>query len=134
MVRKGEVSVGAPVTKYARPGAKLPGGAEAITLRDIVTQTSGLARLPPGFNPTNPRNPYADFTADSLYESLARTELKERGNYEYSNFAFMWLSEMLARRAGKTYEALLKERVLDPLGMKDTAITLSADQDKPFVA
>jgi CubicO group peptidase (beta-lactamase class C family) len=40
---------------------------------------------------------------------------------------------MLARRAGKSYAELVKERVLDPLGMKDTAITLSADQEKRFV-
>jgi CubicO group peptidase (beta-lactamase class C family) len=122
------------VTKYSRPGATLPAGAESITLRDEVTQTSGLPRMPPVFKPANPRDPYADFTADSLYEALGATELKERGKYEYSNFGFMWLSEMLARKAGKSYEALLKERVLDPLGMKDTAITLSADQEKRFVA
>jgi CubicO group peptidase (beta-lactamase class C family) len=134
MVRKGEISLDDPVTKYSRPGAKLPAGAESITLRDVVTQTSGLPRMPPVFKPANPRDPYADFTADSLYEALAATELKERGKYEYSNFGFMWLSEMLARKAGKSYEALLKERVLDPMGMKDTAITLSADQEKRFVA
>jgi CubicO group peptidase (beta-lactamase class C family) len=133
MVRKGEVSLDDPVTKYARPGAKLPAGAQAITLRDLVTQTSGLPRMPPVFNPANPSNPYADFTADSLYEALAQTELREKGHYEYSNFGFMWLSEMLSRRAGKPYAVLLKERVLDPLGMKDTAITLTAEQEKRFV-
>ena len=134
MVRKGEISLDDPVTKYSRPGAKLPAGAESITLRDVVTQTSGLPRMPPGFKPANPRDPFADFTADSLYEALASTELKERGKYEYSNFGFMWLSEMLARKAGRSYEALLRERVLDPMGMKDTAITLTADQEKRFVA
>ncbi len=133
MVRKGEVSLDDPVTKYAGPGAKLPAGAESMTLRDLVTQTSGLPRMPPGFNPSNPRNPYVDFTADSLYDALARTELKERGRYEYSNFGFMWLSEMLARRAGKPYAVLVKERVLEPLGMKDTAIKLTAEQEARFV-
>src|SRR5262245_53317881 len=133
MVRKGEVSLDDPVTKYSRPGAKLPAGAEAITLRDLVTQNSGLPRMPPGFSPSNPANPYADFTADSLYGALARTELKERGKYEYSNFGYMWLSEMLARRGGKSYEALVTERVLEPLGMKDTAITLSPEQAKRFI-
>ena len=33
--------------------------------------------------------------------------------------------DLLALRAGKSYEALLRERVLDPLGMKDTRITLT---------
>jgi CubicO group peptidase (beta-lactamase class C family) len=133
MVRKGEVSLDDPVGKYARPGAKLPARFEAITLRDLVTHTSGLPRMPAGFNPKNPSDPFSDFTADSLYEALARTELKERGSYEYSNFGFMWLSEMIARRAGKPYTLVLKERVLVPLGMNDTAVELSAEQEKRFV-
>jgi CubicO group peptidase (beta-lactamase class C family) len=37
----------------------------------------------------------------------------------------MWLSDILARRAGKPFDVLLKERVLDPLGMKDTALVLA---------
>ncbi len=129
MVRKGEVSLEDPVSKYAREGAKLPKrGDEEITLGDLVTQTSGLPRMPAPFSPRNTRDPYADFTGDRLYEGLARTELHpQKGRAEYSNFGFMWLSEMLGRR-GKSYEASLKERVLEPLGMTDTAITLSADQ------
>ena len=132
MVRKGEASLDDSVAKFARPGAKLPAGAEGITLRDLVTHTSGLPRNPTGFNPKDPSNPYSDFTADSLYEALARTDLKERGRYEYSNFGFMWLSEMIARRAGKPYAVVLTERVLDPLGLNDTAVELSAEQEKRF--
>ena len=95
-----------------------------------MTQTSSLPRLPPGFRPANARNPYADFDADALYAALARTTLSRPigKSGEYSNFGFMWLSEMLARRGGRSYEALLKERVLDPLGLADTRITLSAEQ------
>lgn len=136
MVRRGEVSLDDPASKYSRPGAKLPAfEGNAITLRDIVTQTSGLPRLPPGFKPANPRNPYADFDADALYAALARTELtrpigKTAG---YSNFGFMWLSEMLARHAGKPFDALLKERILDPLGMTDTTLVRSDDQGKRIV-
>src|SRR5262249_36772423 len=132
MVRKGEVSLDDPASKYARPGAKLPlRGGKEITLRDLVTHTSGLPRLPPKFAPANPRNPYADFTEDKLYEALAATEIRGTLNhYEYSNFGFMWLSELLARRLGKPYDAALKERVLDPLGMSETAIILTEEQLK----
>ncbi len=131
MVRKGEVSLDDPASKYSRPGAKLPTfEGRDITLRDLVTQTSSLPRLPPGFNPTNLRNPYADFDADALYAALARTELTRPigKTAEYSNFGFMWLSEILARRGGKPFDVLLKERILDPLGMTDTAIVLSDAQ------
>jgi len=131
MVRKGEVALDDRASKYSRAGAKLPAfDSREITLRDLVTQTSSLPRLPPGFAPSNARNPYAGFDADALYAALARTTLTRPIGQkpEYSNLGFMWLSEMLARRAGKPYEALLKERVLDPLGMADTGITLSESQ------
>jgi hypothetical protein len=42
--------------------------------------------------------------------------------WEYSNFAMMVLSYALARRSGKDYESLLLERLLDPLGMRDTYV------------
>ena len=122
MVLRGEVSLDDLASKYSRPGAKLPTyGGRDITLRDLVTQTSGLPRLPPGFAPRDMRNPYADFDADALYAALARTEIKHpMGTPEYSNFGFMWLSEMLARRGGKHFDVLVKERILDPLGMTDS--------------
>ena len=137
MVRKGEVRLEDPVSMHSRPGAKLPtrGGRE-ITLRDLVTHTAGLPRLPPGFAPKDIRNPYSDFDADALYASLARTELRrDIGlSHEYSNFGFMWLSEVLARRAGKTYEALLAERVLIPLGMTATSIAIPPERQGKVVA
>lgn len=131
MVLKGEVSLDDPASKYSRPGAKLPAfEGHEVTLRDLVTQTSGLPRLPPGFRPANMANPYADFDADALYAALARTTLTRPigSKSEYSNFGFMWLSEMLARRGGKHFDILLKERVLDPLGMKDTSIVQTEAQ------
>jgi CubicO group peptidase (beta-lactamase class C family) len=131
MVRKGEVSLDDPASKHSRPEAKLPKweGRE-ITLRDLVTHTASLPRMPPGFAPKNPRDPFADFDADALYAALERTELTgEIGKTNlYSNFGFMWLSEMLARRAGKPYDVALAERVLGPLGMTDTMLVPSADQ------
>lgn len=127
MVRRGEVSPGDPVSKYAPAGAKLPRrGEEEITLLDLATQTSGLPRMPARFSPASALDPYADFTADRLYEALAQAELHpQKGRPEYSNFGYMWLSEMLGRR-GKSYAWLLRERVLEPLGMNDTWVEVPA--------
>jgi CubicO group peptidase (beta-lactamase class C family) len=131
MVRRGEVGLDDPASKHSRAGAKLPSrNGREITLRDLVTQTSALPRMPPGFSPSRPDNPFADFGADALYDALARTELtRDIGQAsEYSNFGFMWLSEMLARRGGKPFDVLLAERVLAPLGMDDTSVALSASR------
>ena len=43
--------------------------------------------------------------------------------WEYSNFAMMLLSYAIAKRSGKDYETLLRERLLAPLGMTATYIT-----------
>lgn len=135
MVLKREVSLDDPASKYSRPGAKLPtrGGRE-ITLRDLATQTSGLPRLPPGMSPANPADPYADFSSDKLYEALARTELQADigTRYLYSNFGYMWLSDIVSRVGGGTYEQVLRKRVLEPLGMKDTAILLDDRGRRPI--
>lgn len=45
--------------------------------------------------------------------------------FEYSNLGVGLLGQALARRAGKTYEALVKERILDPLQMDHTGVTLT---------
>lgn len=130
MVVRGELALDDPASRHSRPGASLPRGAREITLRDLVTHTSGLPRTPPGHEPRDPANPYGHYDAEALYASLARTRLaREPGaGYEYSNLGFMWLSEILARRAGTSYEALLKERVLAPLGMDSSGVTLAGAQ------
>lgn len=136
MVLKGEVSLDDPAWKYSRPEAKLPKrGDREITLRDLATQSSGLPRMPPGFNPADRANPYADFDADKLYAALTLTNLANDigTTYEYSNFGFMWLSEMLARVGGGTYEEVLRKRVLQPLGMTETVVAMDEARRKRLV-
>src|SRR5262249_30828373 len=48
-------------------------------------------------------------------------------HYEYANVGFGLLGHALARRAGKSYDALLAERVCDPLGLHSTRIVPTAD-------
>jgi serine-type D-Ala-D-Ala carboxypeptidase/endopeptidase len=100
-----------------------------------VTHISGLPRTPPGFEPRDPLNPYSEFDADALYASLAQTRLaRDIGSrYEYSNLGFMWLSELLARRAGKSFDRLMAERIFAPLGMSSTRIGLSRDDEARLV-
>ncbi|MBI3540057.1 MAG: serine hydrolase, partial [Candidatus Eisenbacteria bacterium] len=64
-----------------------------------------------------------------LYDFLSHYTLT-RGvgeRYEYSNLGMGLLGHALALEAKQSYEALLIERVLDPLGMKETRITLTHD-------
>jgi D-alanyl-D-alanine-carboxypeptidase/D-alanyl-D-alanine-endopeptidase len=131
MVGRGEVRYDQPVAELLPPGTKVPArSGRLITLVDLATQTSGLPRLPDNMRQADPENPYADYTVAQMYDFLGRHELRRDpgATYEYSNLGVGLLGHALALRAGKSYETLLRERVLVPLGMNSTAIALSPAQ------
>lgn len=131
MVGRGEVRLDQPVAELLPRTVKVPArGDTLITLLDLATQHSGLPRLPTNLAPRDPTNPYADYTVERLYDFLSGYALPRAPGtkYEYSNLGMGLLGHALSRRAGKTYEALLTERVLAPLEMSDTRITLGPAQ------
>ena len=128
MVARGEVRFEDPVERYLPGFVRVPRrNGKQITLLDLATQFSGLPRLPGNMNPKDPTNPYADYSVDQLYAFLSGYELtRDIGEqFEYSNLGLGLLGHALALKAGKSYEQLLRERILDPLDMKDTRIALS---------
>jgi serine-type D-Ala-D-Ala carboxypeptidase/endopeptidase len=128
MVRRGEVSLDDPIAKYLPSTVRVPSrGGKQITLFDLATQSSGLPRLPTNLKPASMANPYADYTVQQMYDFLSGYELpRDIGSkFEYSNFGMGLLGHVLALRAHKTYDALLTERILQPLGMRDTRIVLT---------
>ncbi len=126
-VARDELTLDDPVAKLLPASVKVPDyhGRE-ITLVDLATHSSGLPRLPTNLRPANPANPYADYTVQQLYDFLSGYQLTRAPGerYEYSNLGAGLLGHALALRAGKSYEALLRERVLRPLGMDQTGIAL----------
>lgn len=130
MVRRGEVALDDPVAKYLPPSVKMPSrNGKEITLRDLATHYSGLPRLPANMGREDRANPYADYTVDQMYQFLSsHTLARDPGaQFEYSNLGVGLLGHVLSLHAGTNYESLVRSRILAPLGMKDTAITLSPD-------
>lgn len=136
MVLDGTVSLDDPVAQYLPEGASMPErGGRQITLRNLSQQDSGLPRLPDNLSPADAANPYVDYTERDLLAFLAGYELpRDIGSqYEYSNLGVGLLGYALSRAAGSDYETLLRQRILEPLGMAGTAIALSADQQARFI-
>lgn len=132
MVRKGEVSLDVPAQTYAPPGMTLPTrNGKAITLAHLAEQNSGLPRLPGNLDlsKVDMTNPYAAYTREMLTDFLRAYALpRDPGaSFEYSNLGMGLLGEILAHRAGTDFETAVRTRILDPLGMKDTAIRLTPD-------
>lgn len=131
MVATGRLAYDDPVAKFLPKGEiSMPArDGKEITLLDLATHRSALPRMPDNFTPADASNPYADYTVEQMYEFLSNHELRRDigSEAEYSNLGVGLLGHVLARVNGSSYEELVRERILDPLGMSNSAITLSDD-------
>ncbi len=110
-----------------------------LTLLSLATHTSGLPKMPSNLIRSmlrDRRNPYAAYTHADLLGYLAR--YKPRGRRpapaNYSNLGLALLGFIVAQQLGGAYEAVVVERLCAPLGLSDTRITLTADQQKRLAA
>jgi CubicO group peptidase (beta-lactamase class C family) len=130
LVARGKVALDDPISKYLPSGVRAPSrNGREITLLDLATHHSGLPRMVDNHIPADRNNPYADYTVQTLYAFLTTHELRrEPGTVgEYSNAGFGLLGHLLGRAEGTTYEALVTDRILQPLGMSTTAYSLAGD-------
>jgi CubicO group peptidase (beta-lactamase class C family) len=135
MAEKGLVRFDEPVRELI-PAARLPrpAGSE-ITLLDLATHHSGLPGIPPTFHPGNPANPAADFDVSKLYAFLAGRGVEKRpdATFAYSNLGFGLLGHALSTRAGVDFATLLHQVITGPLGINDTVVELSPEQQRRFL-
>jgi len=103
------------------------------TLVELATHRSGLANVPKPLSQgelryalgLSRRNPWTGVTA-SDYAELVAAESPRRppgSAVGYSSMGIGLLGDALASRAGRPYAELLRERVLEPLGMTTTGVT-----------
>jgi serine-type D-Ala-D-Ala carboxypeptidase/endopeptidase len=100
-------------------------GGRQIRLLELATHTSGLPREVDR-PAAPPDDPFRTLTQDAYIKGLQSDPLlftPGTGGL-YSNFAYDLLAAALSNAAGKPYDALLKESVLDPVGLKDTVLAL----------
>lgn len=123
MVARGEVALHDPVSTYLPDEVTVPSrGGRQITLLNLATHRSGLPR-----SERPPRTPdredvEIDQGVEAMYAFLSAHELRREpgARYEYSNLGFGLLGHALARAAGRSLPDLVRERILDPLGMDRT--------------
>ncbi len=89
-----------------------------ITARDLVSHRSGL-----------PRHDYvwvsAPLNRKEMFDRLKYLPLNKPiyAQYQYNNLMYMAAGVLIERLSGKTWEAYMQEKILDPLGMKTTVLT-----------
>lgn len=127
MVENGETSLDRtladvfPEIDFADPAVA------GATLEEVATHHAGLSPAPVGEDPGGilRGQVLGDLyrTSAPAREYLPHAEAMTPGTFVYSNVGYAVLGEALAEESGTPYEELVRERVLDPLGMDDTVIS-----------
>lgn len=128
-VERGDLSLDDTLGKLLGGGVEFASAkAAGITLRQLVTHTACLPRLPAGFHGSGWReeDPYRNYDRARLWKALAQVRPASDPPCEalYSNFGFAVLGELLSQRYGTTWSELVRARITAPLGMHDTAQAL----------
>lgn len=121
LIDAGKLGLDDPVQAHLPKGVRMPQHADTpITLRHLLTHTSGLPSLAPSWQIRDPANPYRDIDRKALHQGLKSVSLTRApgAQFEYSNMGAMLLSDIVSRSAGKPFAELLADNILAPLGMR----------------
>jgi CubicO group peptidase (beta-lactamase class C family) len=139
LVEEGRIRLADPVSRFlpefkdlkvAETGSRTVAARRPITIRDILTHTSGLV-APPQI-PTDPAATLATFIPRFASEPL---EFQPGTRWMYSNtVAFDTAARIVEVVSGTTYDRFLRERIFDPLGMRDTAHVVDAGRQPRLAA
>ena len=125
LVDEGKLKLDAHITDYLTDYRKDTG--ERVTIHQLLNHTSGIPSYTglPGFMKNESRSPYG---VKEFVKKFASGDLEfEPGTkFSYNNSGYFLLGAIIEQVTGKSYAQNLKERIFDPLGMKDTGYDLSA--------
>ena len=115
----GKLKLDDPIDQYipAMKGQVLTKDGAAITIRHLMAHQAGF----PEDNPWGDRQ-LSDSEADLIALISKKLSFSNTsGNYyEYSNLGFAMLGYIIHQVSGLTYDAYIKQSILDPLGMQHT--------------
>ena len=120
LVEEGKLSLDEPASKWLPElgATKVKDGSapsRPVTLRDLMSHTSGLA-FPPR-KPTDGAQSLKGYVAELVKTPLA---FDPGSGYEYG-FGITVSGRIAEIVSGKPFDVLVRERILDPLGMKDSS-------------
>jgi CubicO group peptidase (beta-lactamase class C family) len=142
LVDEGKLSVDDPVEKHLPEflGQMLIAGRSQdmitlkkpprpVTVRDLLTHTSGLSFMPPGLAKIYEKRNLT-LAEGVLVFSQRPLEFEPGSKWSYCNSGIDTLGRIIEVVSGQPYETFLKQRVFDPLGMTDTTFYPTEEQAK----
>ena len=102
---------------------------EEFTIRDLLTHRSGLG-LGAGDLMMFPDN--SDFTKKDIIHNLRYLKQVSsfRTKYDYDNNLYIVAGEVVARVSGISWEDFIEKKIMQPLGFKNSAASVSRLKDK----
>jgi CubicO group peptidase (beta-lactamase class C family) len=119
LVEEGKISLADKITKFF---PDVPATWNNITVRHLLTHTSGMGDYPPEIELRR------DYTEEEYFDHFKKAPLAfEPGtDWDYSNVGYVTLGLLIRKVTGKFYGDFLQERIFKPLGMT-TRIISEAD-------
>ena len=120
LVQDGKLSLDDKISKFLDG---TPDTWKDITVRHLLTHTSGLVREAPGFDPLKIQS-----DADVIKTAYAVPLVFKTGDkWQYCNVGYFSLAEIIHKVSGKPWGDFLAERIFVPLGMNSTRTTTMTD-------
>lgn len=93
-----------------------------IKISDLASHQSGLPDIDFGkLIELNPQQPISSVTEETLAGIVNNcSELKDYGKYRYSTIGYTLLGQILEKVYNKDYDAIIREKIIQPLKMKNT--------------
>jgi len=119
LVQEGKIKLDGKLTDYLPDYRKETG--DRVTIHQLLNHTSGIPSYTglPNFFQDVSRNPYSVTDFVKKYAS-GNLEFEPGSKFSYNNSGYFLLGAIVERITGKPYEQVLKERIFDPLGMKNS--------------
>jgi D-alanyl-D-alanine carboxypeptidase len=125
LVDDGKVRLDAPVARYVGSLVDPLPGAGTATVRRLLNMTSGFPDYGGrGDGPfaTSVLTPFRVWTPAQVVQAAARYAPDEPGTFNYSNTNYAILGQLVARVSGMSFGAFVRQRILEPLGLRRTRI------------
>jgi CubicO group peptidase (beta-lactamase class C family) len=120
LVKEGKINLDDNVSKYLEG---TPDSWKPITIRHLLTHTSGIVREAPGFDPFKVQNDVD--VIKTAYSLPLRFSPGEK--WEYCNVGYFTLAEIIHKVTGQPWGDFLRDRLFAPLDMKATRTTTITD-------
>lgn len=116
LAQDGKLSLDDPLKRWL---PSLPAAADAITLRHLLSHTSGLIDYEEVM-PANQTAQLHDSDVLKLLEGQDRTYFTPGTSYRYSNSGYALLALIVGKASGQDFASFLQQRIFQPLGMAHT--------------